>query len=684
MPAPARPAAPALTPASPVTALPGVGAERAAQLARLKVRTLGDLLHLRPRRHEDRRHLQPIKELAEKAAFTARGKIVALGTNWFRARTKSVFEIVLDDGTARLHCRWWNLPFMESYFRLGDDVIVHGRLRELRPRTMDHPESEVLEPGEEATPHVDRVAPVYPLTEGLPQRWLRALLWRVQPLIPELVTEAPPPGVPAGLPAGRAEALRLLHFPGSLEEAELARRRLAYEEFLALQREIHARRRRLLERAPRRPAAGDNRLIRPFLAALPYRPTAAQTRVLRDIRADLAAGGPMRRLLQGDVGSGKTLVAACAALMAVESGLEAALMAPTELLAEQHFRRFTGWFGGLGVPVALRTGATKTEPAAAAAGGPGLTIGTHALLTAGYRPERLGLVIIDEQHKFGVAQRETLVRKGSCPHLLVMTATPIPRSLALTQYGDLDVSVMDGLPPGRRPVRTYLRRRDALPKVWEFVRAQAAAGRQAYVVYPRIGGGPAAGEDGADSAADVRSAEAEFQKIAAALAPLKVNLLHGRLRPEEREAVMRGFAAGAVAVLVATSVIEVGVDVPNATVMVIENAERFGLAQLHQLRGRIGRGAHESFCILVTAADDPEAEARLNVLAETADGFRIAEADLAQRGAGDLTGRAQSGLPPFRFGDLAADRELVEAARAAVAPRAGGVERGARRRLQPL
>jgi ATP-dependent DNA helicase RecG len=577
-----------------------------------------------------------------------------------------VFELVLDDGTARLHCRWWNLPFLESCFRMGDDVIVYGRLRELRPRTMDHPESEVVEPGEEASLHVDRVAPVYPLTEGLPQRWLRALLWRVQPLIPALVTEPPPPGVPAGLPARRAEALQRLHFPASLEEAELARRRLAYEEFLALQREIRARRRRLLARAPRRPAAGDNRLIRPFLAGLPFRPTAAQTRVLREIRADLAAGGPMRRLLQGDVGSGKTLVAACAALMAVESGLEAALMAPTEILAEQHFLRFTAWFRELDVPVALRTAARKTDAAGPAGGAPGLTVGTHALLAAGYRPERLGLAIIDEQHKFGVAQREALVRKGLCPHLLVMTATPIPRSLALTLYGDLDVSVMDGSPPGRGPVRTHLRRRDALPRVWEFLRAQVAAGRQAYVVYPRIGG---VAEE-ADTATEVRSAEKEFQRIAAALAPLKVNLLHGRLRPEDREAVMRGFAAGAVSVLVATSVIEVGVDVPNATVMVVENAERFGLAQLHQLRGRIGRGAHGSHCILVTAADDPGAEARLQALVDTADGFRIAEADLAQRGAGELTGRAQSGLPPFRFGDLAADRDLVEAARAAA--EAGG------------
>lgn len=666
MPAPRRAVAPAWSPDTPVAALTGVGPERAAQLGRLGVHTLGDLLQLRPRRHEDRRHLRTLRELTEKGAFTARGRIVAQGVSWYRQHTRSVFEFVLDDGTARLHCRWWNLPFLEEFYRVGDDVIVFGKLRELRPRTMDHPEAEVLEAGEEASLHVDRVVPVYPLTEGLPQRWLRALIARHLQALPALFPPVPAAGVPAGLPATLADALRQLHTPETLEAAEAARRRLAFEEFLQLQRELVGRRRRLEARQAGRPCAGDNSLIRPFLAALPFKLTAAQTRVLREIRAGLGGPHPMRRLLQGDVGSGKTVVAACAALMALESGHEAALMAPTEILAAQHFGRFREWLAPLGVPVALRTGSTREEGAEAApATRPGLVIGTHALLHGGYQPRRLGLVVIDEGHKFGTAQRETLVRKGAFPHLLVLTATPIPRTLALTLYGDLDVSVLDEAPPGRGRVRTFLRERQALPKVIEFLRGQLAAGRQAYVVYPRIGAG--GGEEGA---AEVRAAVAGLEEFKRALPEFSAGLLHGRLPAEQKDAVMREFAAGRLRVLVATSVIEVGVDVANATVMLIENAERFGLAQLHQLRGRIGRGAHESFCILLQGGG-PEAAARLQVLAETTDGFRIAEADLAQRGAGDLTGLVQSGASPFRFGDLATDRELVEAARAAALATAG-------------
>ncbi|MFN0066773.1 MAG: ATP-dependent DNA helicase RecG, partial [Limisphaerales bacterium] len=644
----------------PVAARAGVGPERTAQLARLGVHTLGELLRLRPRRHEDRRLLRPIRELTEKGAFTARGRIVAQGVNWFRQRTKSVFEFVLDDGTAHLHCRWWNLPFLEEFYRVGDDVIVFGKLRELKPRMMDHPEAEVLEAGEEASIHVDRVVPVYPLTEGLPQRWLRALIARHLHAIPALFPPEPVAGVPAGLPATLADALRQLHAPESLEAAEAARRRLAFEEFLQLQCELVGRRRRLEARQAGRPCAGDNTLIRPFLAALPFKLTAAQTRVLREIRAGLGGRHPMRRLLQGDVGSGKTVVAACAALMALESGCEAALMAPTEILAAQHFRRFREWLAPLGVPVALRTGSVRdagTDEAPAAR--PGLVIGTHALLHGGYQPGRLGLVVIDEGHKFGTAQRETLVRKGAFPHLLVLTATPIPRTLALTIYGDLDVSVLDESPPGRGRVRTFLRERKALPKVIEFLRGQLAAGRQAYVVYPRIQAG--GGEEGA---AEVRAAVAGLEEFQKALPGVSLGLLHGRLPAEQKDGVMQDFAAGRLRILVATSVIEVGVDVANATVMLIENAERFGLAQPHQLRGRIGRGAHESFCVLLHHGE-PETAARLQVLVDTTDGFRIAEEDLAQRGAGDLAGLAQSGASPFRFGDLATDRELVEAARAA-------------------
>jgi len=368
------------------------------------------------------------------------------------------------------------------------------------------------------------------------------------------------------------------------------------------------------------------------------------------------------------VGSGKTVVAACCALMALESGYNVALMAPTEILAEQHFQNFSNWLRPLGVAVELRTGSHMESDGCRVASDKGsnlrplatrhsppvtLFVGTHALIHGGFTPEDLGLVIIDEQHKFGVAQREQLVRKGHYPHLLVMTATPIPRTLGLTLYGELDVSVIDELPPGRGAIRTFVRTADTLPKVWEFVRSQLAEGRQAYVVYARV----------EDSGNDIKAVTKEFDTLRQTLTPFRVGLLHGRLRPREKEEVMVAFRNKVVQALLATSLIEVGVDVPNATVMLIENAEQFGLAQLHQLRGRIGRGAQNAYCILVAAAKSKEARQRLQVLEQTTDGFQIAEADLKLRGPGELLGQEQSGVPKFRFGDLTTDLELIQLAR---------------------
>ncbi len=689
--------------AAPVSSLWGVGSERAAQLARLSIHTVEDLLLHRPRRYEDRRHFRKISELTKDEAFTARGTIVAQGLKRFRGGSKSVFEIILDDGSARLHCRWWNLPFMEKYFAMGDEVFVFGKLKETKPRTMDHPETEVIEPGEESFIHINRIAPVYPLTEGLPQRWLRGLIWRTlekfegqieepmvsqqskRPLTPSLSpiggegarragegaavaterrarSDAPYQSLPT-----RANAIHMTHFPEEFSDMEIARQRLALDEFIELQLQIQARRKNFEVRTKGLPCGGDNRLMKPFLSALGFKLTAAQTNVLREIRHDMGGVLPMRRLLQGDVGSGKTAVAACAALMALESGFNVALMAPTEILGEQHFRNFTKWFETLGVKVELQTGNRKSgedggwrmedgklvrpsilnSPSS-------IFIGTHALLTSGYDLPKLGLVIIDEQHKFGVAQRETLVRKGNYPHLLVMTATPIPRTLGLTLYGDLDVSVIDELPGGRGEIKTFVRLADKLPKVWGFIREKLAAGRQAYVVYPRV-------ED--SGAKELKAVVTEFENLQKILAPFRVGLLHGRLKSAEKEGVMVEFRANKIHVLLSTSLIEVGVDVPNATVMLVENAEAFGLAQLHQLRGRIGRGAHESFCILISDAKNLAARERLKILEETNDGFKIAEADLKLRGPGELLGREQSGVPKFRFGDLVEDWELVRQSR---------------------
>jgi ATP-dependent DNA helicase RecG len=642
----------------PVSSLWGVGSERAAQLARLGITSVEDLFLNRPRRHEDRRHFKKNSELVKGEATTARGNIVALGLKRFRHGTKSVFEIVLDDGTARLHCRWWNLPFMQNYFAQGDEVFVFGRLVQMKPRTMDHPETEVIESGEESFIHIARIVPIYSLTKGLPQRWLRGLTWRtLEKFEAQLDSGGPQYNIPNAvrdtvLPS-RGNALRMIHFPEELSDTEIARKRLALDEFVELQQQIQSRRKKFEANAKALPCGGDNRLMKPFLSRLGFKLTEAQTAVLREIRADMGGAHPMRRLLQGDVGSGKTVVAASCALMAIESGCNVALMAPTEILAEQHFNNFKRWFEPLGIRVGLQTGSRKAENLAASKAGM-LFVGTHALFSSGFDLPKPGLVIIDEQHKFGVAQREQLVRNGNYPHVLVMTATPIPRTLGLTLYGDLDISVIDEMPAGRGKLKTFVRATDKLPRVFEFIREKISAGRQAYVVYPRV-------EDSGGK--ELKAVTAELENLKKVFAPFRVGLLHGKLGSREKETVMAGFRANQIHVLLSTSLIEVGVDVPNATIMLVENAEQFGLAQLHQLRGRIGRGGHQSFCILISNAKNPEARERLKILEETADGFKIAEADLKLRGPGELLGREQSGLPKFHFGNLAEDLDLIRQAR---------------------
>jgi ATP-dependent DNA helicase RecG len=676
---------------SPVSSVWGVGEERAKLLARLDIFTVEDLLLHKPRRYEDRRKFLPIRDLKLKEAATVRGKIVAAGVKRFKKGTRALFECVFDDGTARLHCRWWQAQsWMPDWYAVGREFLIYGKLDDdKKPRTFTHPETELVEVGDDEFIHVNRIVPVHPLTEGLTARVMRTLIWRAlekfEPQIEEPTLGARPSpaaatspsetalknakgNLPLGMAApgdgrapllpARANAVRLIHFPEEMSDAEIARRRLALDEFVALQFQIQSRRKKFEANAKALPCGGDNRLMKPFLASLGFKLTDAQTKVLREIRADMSGLHPMRRLLQGDVGSGKTAVAACGALMALESGFNVALMAPTEILAEQHFRNFQKWFEPLGVKVELQTGSKKTfnaQPSTFNLQPATLFIGTHALFTESFQPPKLGLVIIDEQHKFGVAQREQLLRKGHYPHLLVMTATPIPRTLGLTLYGDLDVSVIDELPGGRGAIKTFVRTTEKLPKVFDFIREKIAGGRQAYIVYPRV--------EVADTDKDIKAVTKEFANVQRALAGFKAGLLHGRITAAEKEKTMADFRANKIQALVATSLIEVGVDVPNATVMLIENAEHFGLAQLHQLRGRIGRGAHESFCILISDAKNEEAQSRLKILEETNDGFKIAEADLRLRGPGELLGQQQSGAMKLRFGNLAEDLDLIRQAR---------------------
>ena len=680
---------------APITAIRGIGSERAKLLARLDIHTVEDLLLHKPRRYEDRRTFLSIRELKANEPATVRGRIIAAGRKSWRKGQRAMFECVLDDGSAHLHLRWWQAQgWMEDYFVTGREFLAFGKTESTRPRTFEHPETELIEPGDDEFIHVNRIVPIHPLTEGLTARVMRGLIWRAleqfEPVIPEpewarglhvaghklqveptsSASQTEPSTfnlqpLTSSLPA-RANAIRMIHFPEELTDVEFARQRLALDEFVGLQIQIQSRRKKFEAAAAALPCSGDNRLIKPFLAQLGFKLTAAQTRVLREIRADMGGAHPMRRLLQGDVGSGKTAVAACAALMALESGFNVALMSPTEILAEQHFRNFSRWLAPLGVKVEMQTGAKKSAgdgrwqmadgeklPTPIAHLPSALFVGTHALLTTGFDIPRLGLVIIDEQHKFGVSQREQLVRKGNYPHLLVMTATPIPRTLGLTLYGDLDLSTIDELPAGRGSIKTFVRASDRLPKVWEFIRQKLSEGRQAYVVYPRV-------EENADG---LKAVTKEFDALKRTLAPFQVGLLHGRVKAAEKENVMADFRANRVNVLLATSLIEVGVDVPNASVMLIENAESFGLAQLHQLRGRIGRGAHESFCVLISDAQKEGSQDRLRVMEQTNDGFKIAEEDLKLRGPGELLGQQQSGLPPFRFGDLSGDIALIRQAR---------------------
>lgn len=610
------------------------------------------LLYHFPRRYEDRCQWQDPFTLEDGRWVTTRGVIAKARLARWRGGRVCFTATLQPEGTFQaLELVWFNMPFLKTSLKEGKELIVHGKVQVAgKTRKLTHPEFEIIRREEDPNIHLNRITPVYPLVEGVGQRQVRRALFRlVHEKLPELPELHPvPPGFPP-LP----EAMRTIHFPESFPALELARKRLAFDELFAMQVLLAERRRRL--RAVGKPRPRPVRaLCDALLAALPFQPTAAQRRTFAEIDADLREPRPMQRLLQGDVGAGKTLVAAHALLRTVETGKDGALLAPTETLAEQHARNLRTLLAPLGVEVLLWTRHQKPGDAPLLSGAGRIHVGTHAIFQDSARLPDIGLGVIDEQHKFGVLQREAFLRKGDRPDMLLMTATPIPRTLCLALYGDLEVSVLDEMPPGRRPVRTVLRSPAELPKVWDFIAQEAGQGRQAFVVYPVL-------EESEKH--DLKSATAAHKELQGIFGSEQVVMLHGRMDPEEKSARMRDFVSGRARVMVATSVVEVGIDVPQATMMVIEHAERFGLAQLHQLRGRVGRGRDQSYCVLVSDAANEESWARLKVMESTQDGFVLAEEDLKLRGPGNLLGTEQSGLPPLRVASLSRDLPLLHEAR---------------------
>jgi ATP-dependent DNA helicase RecG len=641
----------------------GVGEKLAQVLSKLNIYTLGDLLFHLPRRYEDRRHFRKIAHARVGEAVTVSGKLVTVDN--VKVRNLTLTKAYLDDGSGVLELVWYNQPYMkENLNKLrNSQIVAYGVIKESPyGLQMETPEWEDLPDGADPDSllSVNRIVPIYPLTEGIRQKRMRQIIWNAVQhahLAPEILPRSVRERV--GL-MPLPQALQQIHFPDSEQVIEPARQRLVFEEFFLLQLGVGLQRQRTRQERGIAMRIDADRLNEMLHRIVPFELTNAQKRVIGEIWSDMAQPHPMNRLLQGDVGSGKTIVAAAAILAAVDNQYQAAIMAPTEILAEQHYINLHRLFQPLGISVELLVGRLSNKQRQQAreriAIGRGMVaVGTHALIQEGVSFARLGLAIVDEQHRFGVLQRAALRDKGIMPHVLVMTATPIPRTLTLTLYGELDVSVIDELPPGRKPVRTHWKTPEERLKVYAGVRKLVEEGRQAYVICPLI--------DESDKL-QVRAAEEMAEHLQKDVFPdLRVGLLHGRMKPAEKEAVMDAFRAGEMDILVSTTVIEVGVDVPNAAAIVIEDADRFGLAQLHQLRGRVGRSEHQSYCVLIANPKSEEGQRRMEIMTRTNNGFLIAEEDLRIRGPGEIYGTRQSGMPSFRVADLVKDMRLLEVAR---------------------
>jgi ATP-dependent DNA helicase RecG len=653
---------------APVTTLPGISTAYAARLKRLDIETVGDLLFHFPHRYDDYSSLKPINRLEYGEVTTIIGTIWETQSRKTRGGSVIVSSIIAD-ASGTIEATWFNQPYLARQLRAGRRIVLSGKVDEYLGRlTLQSPE---WEPLEREWIHTGRLVPIYPLTRGVTSRWMRRMIKRVvdhwvprlQDHLPEEIRER------TGLMELSA-AVRQSHFPDSREEADKARHRLAFDEFLFIQLRMLQQRQRWQSQTGT-PIPRNQALLDAFVQSLPYQLTEAQRRNLDQILDDMAQPRPMSRLLQGDVGSGKTVVAGAAMLMAIGAGKQAAIMVPTEILAEQHHKAIeellagaSDW--GLGRPASivrltgsLRRVERRQVYTALAAGDADIVVGTHALIQKHVTFKDLGLAVVDEQHRFGVIQRATLRQKGHSPHVLVMSATPIPRSLALTIYGDLEVSVIDELPPGRQPIQTRWLLQRERERAYAFVRSQIEKGHQAFILYPLV--------EESDKV-EARAAVEEYERLQQTIFPdLHLGLLHGRMKGKQKDTVMASFRDREIDILVSTSVIEVGIDIPNATVMLIEGADRFGLAQLHQFRGRVGRGSHQSYCLLLSdsaSPDDPKTKTtweRLRAIEETQDGFVLAEKDLELRGPGDFIGVRQSGLPALRMASLSNVRILEQA-----------------------
>ena len=677
-----------ITLSTPVTEFPGIGPARAKKLEKLGICTAGDLLRYFPRGYEDRRKSVSIIRALEGEPVCIQAMVAETPRLSRIRRGLDLVKVKAVDHSGVLNITYFNQAYLKDALRPGEEYIFFGKVESSgRAKQMTNPVTELV--GKNTV--TGCILPVYPLTAGITNNLLASLTRRAAQDCAHEVGEALPDRVLRDYELAQSDfAYKTIHMPDSFELLELARRRLIFEELFYLAAGLALLKgRRTGERGHSCPCES----LAPFLDLLPFMPTGAQLRVMEECRADMAGTRPMNRLVQGDVGSGKTVVAAAAAWMVIQNGLQAALMAPTEILARQHAQSLDKLLAPAGITVGLLVGsmtpAQKKEVKQRLKSGElQFVVGTHALLSGGVDFARLGLVVADEQHRFGVSQRAALTAKGERPHVLVMSATPIPRTLALIVYGDLDVSVIDQLPPGRTPVDTFVVGEDKRQRMYGFVRKLVQEGRQVYIVCPAVEDDPERWEGLPDLKAVTTYAKNLQEQV---FPDLRVAFVHGKLKAKEKENVMAAFAGGELDVLVSTTVIEVGVDVPNAALMVVENAERFGLSQLHQLRGRVGRGEHKSYCVLVTGSKSETSRTRLKAMTDTTDGFKIAEEDLKLRGPGDFFGNRQHGLPQLRIADLAGDMRLLSQAQQAARevlerdPELTGTEhRMVRERIQTL